>query len=225
MNISFYEPWELENRMEKEYDKIVKHYEKCLELHGDSHLGVDWPNLTDVETRYKVMLDMVFWKEKKNERTIDLLDFGCGASHLYEYLLKSGHQHIHYSGLDISEKFINLCKSKFPAVEYYCLDILDSNTSIRNFDYIVLNGVFTEKRELPFEEMLRYFQQMITKVMTICNKGIAFNVMSKHVDWEREDLFHLPFDVLGHFLCKHVTRNFIIRNDYGLYEYTVYVYK
>jgi len=49
--------------------------------------------------------------------------------------------------------------------------------------------------------------------------------MSKHVDWEREDLFHLPFDVLARFLTRMVTRNFVIRNDYGLYEYTTYVYR
>ena len=30
--------------------------------------------------------------------------------------------------------------------------------------------------------------------------GIAFNVMTKHVDWERDDLFHLPFDQLAEWL-------------------------
>jgi hypothetical protein len=48
--------------------------------------------------------------------------------------------------------------------------------------------------------------------------------MSKHVDWEREDLFHLPFDTLAAFLKQELSGNFVIRNDYGLYEYTTYVY-
>jgi hypothetical protein len=55
--------------------------------------------------------------------------------------------------------------------------------------------------------------------------GVAFNVMSTHVDWERDDLFHLPMDVLGSFLTKNLSRKFVIRSDYGLYEYTTYVYK
>jgi len=55
--------------------------------------------------------------------------------------------------------------------------------------------------------------------------GIAFNVMSKHVDWERDDLFHLPFDTLAEFLEEHLTRNYVFRNDYGLYEYTTYAYQ
>lgn len=54
---------------------------------------------------------------------------------------------------------------------------------------------------------------------------MAFNVMSKNVDWEREDLFHMPLDELSAFLTSSISRNFIIRNDYGLYEYTVYVYR
>jgi hypothetical protein len=37
-------------------------------------------------------------------------------------------------------------------------------------------------------------------------------------------LFHLPLDLLSNFLVKNISRNFIIRNDYGLFEYTVYVY-
>ena len=47
----------------------------------------------------------------------------------------------------------------------------------------------------------------------------------KQVDWEKDFLFHLPLDTLAFFLTKELTRNFIIRNDYGLYEYTVYLYK
>ena len=88
-----------------------------------------------------------------------------------------------------------------------------------------MNGVFTEKRGLTFDEMLAYFQRMLIAVFSKARLGIAFNVMSKHVDWERDDLFHLPFDTLARFLTASMTRNFVIRNDYGLYEYTTYVYR
>ena len=93
------------------------------------------------------------------------------------------------------------------------------------FDYIILNGVFTQKRDLTFDEMLVYFKSLIKIVFSKTRIGIAFNVMSKQVDWERDDLFHLPMDTLASFLTKDISRNFVIRNDYGLYEYTTYVYK
>ncbi len=87
------------------------------------------------------------------------------------------------------------------------------------------NGTFTEKRDLSQEEMMDFFTSVIKKLWNKCNKGIAFNLMSKHVDWERKDLFHVSLDELGWFLKNNLSRNFIIRNEYGLYEYTTYVYK
>ena len=203
------------------YMNIIRHYEDCLEKHGDSHLGVDWPNKEDADKRYGVMLDLI---KEKNE-PVSLLDFGCGAGHLYEYIRRNEIEGIEYSGLDISEKFIGLCKEKYPEVDLILADILTEPDAVRDFDYIVMNGVFTEKRELPYNEMLDYFKQLVKAVFSKARKGLAFNVMSKDVDWERDDLFHLSFDELSKFLTEEVNRNFVIRNDYGLYEYTVYIYK
>ncbi len=201
---------------------IISHYESCLKKYGDTHLGVGWPNKDDVYKRYKVMLDII--RSGKNLK-VSLLDLGCGASHLYEYIIKNNLNHIEYSGLDLSEKFVHLSRSKYPSVPYYCLDILDNRSRIPSFDYIVMNGVFTEKRSLSFDDMLDYLEKVVKKVFSKANMGIAFNLMSKHVEWEREDLFHVPFDTLAKFLTKDVSRNFAIMNDYGLYEYTTYVYK
>lgn len=210
------------NVIGKKYLNLVAHYEACLARYGDTYLGVDWPKKEDVDTRYQVMLEVI---KPLHDCEISLLDFGCGASHLYEYILRRNFRHIKYAGLDLSDKFIQLSKSKFPANDYYCVDILEESTDLPSFDYVVMNGIFTEKRELLFDEMLAYFKQMLKTIFEKTRMGLAFNVMSKQVDWEREDLFHLPLDTLAHFLTKELTRNFVIRNDYGLYEYTTYVYK
>lgn len=204
------------------YSKIVSHYEGCLEKYGDSHLGVDWPNRADAETRYQVMLDVI---RTPIQSSISLLDFGCGASHLYDYIQRNNLNHIAYHGLDISQKFIALSKQKYPVNPYYCLDLLQDDSNLPVFDFVVMNGVFTEKRELSFDQMFEYFKQMITQVFKHARIGIAFNVMSSHVDWERDDLFHLPMDVAADFLVKNISRDFVIRNDYRLYEYTIYVYR
>jgi len=206
----------------KKYMEIVAHYENCLAQHGDSHLGVDWPKQEDVETRYRVMLDVI---RGGQSNPVSVLDFGCGASHLYEYIQRKGLEHIEYAGLDISDKFIALCRKKFPSVPYYCVDILAGWDSVPDFDYVILNGVFTEKRSLSFAEMLAYFSDVVRRVYTKTKTGLVFNVMSSHVDWERDDLFHLPIDTTAAFLTKELSRDFVIRNDYGLYEYTTYVYR
>ncbi len=208
--------------MEKYYS-IIDHYETCLQKYGDSHKGIDWPNEEDMLTRYKVMLDIQKF-DPLSANKVSILDFGCGTAKLLEFINANNYPALEYSGLDISQKFIEVCVSKFPETKFYCTDILKNQLLIEPVDYIIMNGVFTEKRDLTFEEMYSYFTKTLGTLFPLCKKGIAFNAMSKAVDWEREDLFHLPLDLLTSFLCKKLSRNFIVRNDYGLYEYTTYVY-
>jgi len=202
------------------YLKLAEHYDKCLQKNGDNHLGVDWPNYEDTLVRHQIMYDVI--KDKNEELT--LLDFGCGLGHFFEWILNTQETCPFYSGLDINDSFYQKCREKYPFINFYHTDIL-KNDNIPNFDYIVCNGTFTEKRELSQNEMMSFFKSVLIKLWDKCNKGIAFNVMSKLVDWEREDLFHVSMDELGFFLKNNLSRNFIIRNDYKLYEYTIYVYK
>lgn len=208
------------------YIDIVKHYENCFEEYGDNNKGVDWPNQEDAQKRYQVMLDLIKYDTKnENKQGISLLDFGCGLGHLYEYILQNNYNYC-YEGLDLSSIFIEACKKKYPQVSFIQQDVLSEDWKTgKTWDYICINGVFTEKRNLSYSKMLDYFEKMIKTIYTKCNRGIAFNVMSKDVDWERRDLFHLPLNELSSFLTKELSRNFIIRNDYGLYEYTTYLYK
>ena len=203
------------------YSELIAHFEACLRAHGDNHRGVDWPNAGDARTRYRIMLDVI---RKKDLPPVWLLDLGCGASHLNQYLRDTRRTDIEYAGIDLSPDFIRLCRKKFPDRTFYCLDILDRASELPSFDYVVMNGLFTEKRSIAFDDMWNYVQAMLARAFEIASIGMAFNVMSKHVDWERSDLFHLPLDLLAEYLTHNLSRHFVIRNDYGLYEYTVYVY-
>jgi len=204
------------------YHSIIEHYEQCLAEHGDSHLGVDWPNAEDAETRYRVMLDLV--RPAPGPPTT-LLDFGCGAAHLYDYLARHNRTDLRYIGVDASAEFIGLSRRKFPLASFHCTDVLADDTPLPESDYIVMNGVLTEKRGLSFDEMFAYMSRLLPRVFEFARIGLAFNVMSHHVDWERDDLFHVPFDALAAFLKTNLSRHFMFRADYGLYEYTAYVYR
>ena len=216
----------------KAYLNPVKYLEECYDTFGDCSKGVHWPNEEDAKVRYKVMTDLIRFdllrreqpQAKAEEEEIRLLDFGCGLSHYYAYLEEEGRKNIRYTGVDISEKYVNASREKYPDNRYYCIDILEEEFPERN-DYTVVNGIFTFKNTAPFEEMFDFWKKCMTRLYALSDRGIAFNAMSKQVDWERDDLFHLPLDMAAEFLCKNLTRNFIIRNDYGLYEYTVYIFK
>ncbi len=196
-----------------EYKKIVEHYEKCYEQFGDTPKGVDWTKEEQVDLRYQTMLELINFREKSFNisKEVSLLDYGCGLSHLFEYIQNNHINYIDYTGLEISNKFFNESKKKFPMINYILGDILrDKNLLQTKYDYIVMNGVFTEKRDLVYIDMFEYFEKMITRIYSYCNKGIAFNVMSKQVDWEIDTLFHVPMDDMANFLTKKISRNFII---------------
>lgn len=219
------------------YRTIAKHYEECFKKNGDNYRGIDWPNQNDADKRYQVMLEIIDWFDCKirhrsflqdkleNIEKYSILDIGCGLGHLYEFCQTSFYD-IKYTGLDISEIFIRTCMKKYPDVDFICRDILKIEHAMsEKYDFVIMNGLFTEKLNLDYDEMWDFFTQMLKKAYEYCNKGMAFNVMSKDVDWERDDLFHVPLNQLSAWLTHALTRNFVIRYDYGLYEYTVYVLK
>lgn len=202
------------------YLALLRHYEACFAAHGDTAQGVDWPDAAGAQTRYRVMAEVA-----RGDETFDVLDLGCGAAHFLQYLRDRHERPFTYQGLDLSPAFVEFCRGKFPGVPFTCADILQDGVTLPSCDYVVMNGVFTEKRELRQEEMMDFTCRMLERAYQAARKGIAFNLMSKHVDWERDDLFHVPYDEVTRFVIARLSRHHVIRADYGLYEYTMYVYR
>lgn len=206
----------------KPYLELVGFCESLLDQYGpDSPSGVGWFR-GDANARYRTMLEVV----RPGPGPVTLLDFGCGSSHLYDFIGRQGRGDVSYSGLDLSPRFLELSRAKYPAVTYYDVDVLDpAAPPLPVFDYVVMNGIFTYKGTHSHAAMFDYLRTLVPRVFEIASIGIAFNVMSAQVEWTRDDLFHLPVDELLDFLSTDVSRHVVIRHDYGLYEYTAYVYR
>lgn len=208
------------------YHQIRTLVEDYFDRLGDNPRGMGWPNEPDAVRRYNVMLDVVRSSDRLHlSRPIRLLDLGCGTGHLLEHIQSSGRaQEFEYTGIDLSDRFIQIARDKFPDADFRLLDVLEEGVALEQFDYAVINGVFTSKCQMSFDEMWHFVQRIVAKLYQHTNFGVAVNMMSKQVDWERDDLFHLPLDTLAFFLCQKLSRHFVIRNDYGLYEFTAYIY-
>lgn len=204
------------------YRDIIAANEQYLALHGDTHAGVGWVNPTSLDARYKVMLDII---REPEPRSISLLDFGCGTSLLWEHIVRTGVSGVDYTGLDASEKFLAVSRQKYPGNRYIHADLMQAGVDIGAYDYAVLNGVFTSRVSLSHDAMKAYVTELLQRVFARVRKGVAFNVHTRHVDWTREDLFYMPFDETSELVVKALSRHFVIRHDYGLHEYTVYVYQ
>ena len=207
---------------DRQYMTIIRQSEAYLRNYGDSYSGIGRFKEEQALLSYQTMLDLT---HPNRDKEITLLDFGCGLSHFYAYIKESGLNNIRYHGLDISEEFLAVSRQKYPGNQYYQINVLEDDSKLPQFDYIIMNGIFTQKCDLSYDAMWEYFTALLSRVFNHSRIALAFNVHSKIVDWEREDLFHVPFDPLAKFLSNYLTRNFTIRHDYRLYEYTVYVYR
>lgn len=205
-----------------EYMTIIRQNEAYLDEYGDSFKGTGRFKVEQALRSYQTMLELI---RPNPTGEISLLDFGCGLSQFYQYMLDANVKNVRYTGLDISEKFLAVCRAKYPHNEYYSMDVLADDSGLPKFDYVIMNGIFTQKCDLSYDAMWDYFTRLVTRVYPHAEIALAFNVHSKIVDWERDDLFHVPFDPMAQFVAANLSRHFTIRHDYRLYEYTVYVYR
>lgn len=197
--------------------------EEDLIKYGDNFRGVGYTkSAAEASERYALMLGVI----RERDTPVTILDLGCGLGHLLDFIEShAGYRSLQYTGLDISSRYLDAARARHPQHEFILMDVLESDEQLRIFDYVVLNGVFNFRGPIERGDMLRYWQQLTTTAYRHCRLGMAFNVMSTLVDWERDDLFHLPFDAMAAFVAKHLSRHFVIRHDYQAYEYTTYVYR
>lgn len=202
------------------YRQITTCTESYFDREGDSPLGMGWPNVADAIRRYDVMLDVI----RDKAAPARVLDFGCGTGHLYKHIQDNTDFDIDYHGVDLSERFIQQASSRHPEANFTCGDVLQQPELIHDYDYVIVNGVFTSRVQMSFDQMLDFWKAIMKLLFGKAEHGLAFNAMSKQVDWERDDLFHLPLGTFAGFACSDLSRHFVIRNDYGLYEFAAYVY-
>ncbi len=206
------------------YTVLVDHYEQCFAEHGTTSKGVDWPNQTDLDKRYQVMLDL--FSHEPIDKPLKILDLGCGFGGLVEYLNRSKSKHsIIYTGSDLSETMIKSARALYPNHQFITQDILKNPLKEKSYDYVLMNGVLTEKQTLSWDQMRTFACHIIQAAFKIAQKGVAFNVMNYHVDWCRPDLFYWSYENLADFLHENCSKHISFRSDYGLYEFTTYLYK
>ena len=92
-------------------------------------------------------------------------------------------------------------------------------------DYVVCSGVFHVKDQVEPGEWRRFINAMLRRMFELAKVGIGFNLMTSYVDYEAPHLCYLPPADMLDFCVRHLSRRVVIRHEYPLWEYTVYVYR
>lgn len=202
-------------------EQLKQHYARTFRAYGATARGVDWRGDADLELRYGKMLDVI--PSDVSGAAPTLLDVGCGFGGLLDYAESRGIA-IEYTGLDVVPEMIEHARLARPSAEFYCEDVFAWNAG-RTFDFVVCNGILTQKLTASIREMDRFAQSLVRRMFDLASSGIVFNVMTTKVDYTKENLYHRdPVELLAWCLAE-ITPMVRIDHAYPLFEYCVYLYR
>jgi SAM-dependent methyltransferase len=198
-----------------------EHYSEKFSLHGPSSEGVDWgADEARMFLRYDKML-RVADSLAGNKRS--LLDVGCGYGGLQRFAI-SKNIALNYTGIDVAGNMIEWAGANLPSGLFIHGDFLDYRFD-REFDYVVCNGVLTQKLETAGLEMDEFAHRLIRQMFSICTIGIAFNVMTTKVNYYSNNLYYRNPAELFSWCLSEISPHLKLDHSYPLYEYTIYLYR
>jgi SAM-dependent methyltransferase len=205
---------------------LKQHYSTTFAEHGATARGVDWGRDADVALRYDKMLAVL---ETANvdggeaRSRASLLDVGCGYGGLFAHASERQIR-LDYTGIDVVSEMIEHATTNLPNAHFVCRDVFEETLG-EQFDYVVCNGILTQKLTTSIREMDVYAQAMIKRMFELCRRGIAFNLMTNKVNFTVENLYYRsPVELLAYCLAD-ITDRVRLDHSYKLYEYTFYLYR
>lgn len=195
---------------------------------GPSPQGLWWPNAADLALRYEVFMAPLL--AAAGGARLSLLDFGCGAGFLPDWLEANGLlDRVDYTGLDISAPVLAEARARRPGLRFLQADILAGGVPPAAdggaHDAVVACGIFTCRFANGHAEMQAYAEASLAALWGATRRCLVFNAMSKHVDWERDDLFHWGVDEVMRFCRARLARHVEMRSAYGLWECSFHVWR
>lgn len=193
-------------------NRIREHYRSLLAKHGDSAEAAQYSSRESQERRFRQLVRI------GDLRDMRLLDFGSGSGHLATYLNAQGIE-VRYTGVDIVPELLEVGRAKHPAHRFGQL----ADFAGERFDYVLVSGVYNNRRG----DNRRFWQQSVRELFALCDRGLAFNMMSKYVDYENPGLFYEQPEKAFAFVKKELTpytnlvHDYLVKDDSIPFEFCI----
>lgn len=200
--------------------EIIKRYTDRYERYGGTVETLASGSDAHQAIRYGVLSDV----DDLNGQLV--LDVGCGFGGFYDYATDNNMQTGCYTGIDIVPALIAEGRRRYPfhppdpKILFHELGILGYPDEIK-YDYVVSSQAFNNR--LTYSDNWEVMKAVLTKCYGLAKKGTAIDMMSTHVDSREDHLYY--FDPCAVFeFCKTLTKRVVIRHDYPLFEFCIYMY-
>jgi len=217
--------------MDKITQLLKDYHRKVFSEHGATAKGVDWNDEFEVLLRYDKMLKVVEMDFYDGPDKPSLLDVGCGWGGMEKRALDLVLP-VDITGIDVVEEMILHARREFPGFTFETADVFAMEET-EAYDFVVCNGILTQKHDVSIPEMERFAKHLISKMFSLCRYGIAFNMMSTRVNYTVGNLFYQNPLELFTWLLNEISPRVILDHGYSslasgrgkYYDFTVYVYK
>lgn len=170
----------------KKLKKIKAYYENNIAKGLPEYGILGWESEEAQRLRFDVLLDNVKLDGKR------LLDVGCGTGNLLEYI-NSKEIHVHYTGVDILEKMVEIAKGKRLDADFRRLDIFKDNVfDPDSFDIIYASGIFN----LNLGNNREFLANALKLFFSLSCGSVVFNLLH-YASPDREEKYYYfhPDDV------------------------------
>jgi Methyltransferase domain len=196
---------------------VAGYYSRAVSRHGATHCGVDWSSRRSQELRFDTLLEGIDWSTKPT-----LLDYGCGWGALAGHLDRLGVE-CRYVGYDIAQRMIDV--ARVTCGEWVDRRFTADPRELEPADHVVASGLFNVKLDIPRGAWSRYVYETIADLGALTRRRLAFNMLPpvSSPELQREDLHYADPDVVVRYSAAAVGGTVALREDYGLWEFTVIV--
>jgi hypothetical protein len=209
---------ELQNHILNVKNEYENH---LLKYDINSPEAVHGSDMKKFNLRFEILTEIADLKNKK------VLDFGCGNALLMDFL-EQNNINCDYYGWDISDKMIKIAKIRHPHGKFDIVDLNSDDLSnfVNFFDFIIISGVFNGIWDDKPESIHKnWVKETLSILWSLCKNGISVNFLTEYVDWEEKGLYYCRLDDIIPFINKNLSKSFVIKHNYNLFEFTVYIFK
>lgn len=193
--------------------RIIERYDARLSEHGTQFSAL----ASGTEERRAVRFQVL--SEVGISSGDSVLDLGCGFGDFAAFLTDRGID-ADYTGYDINPKLIEEAERRYPGRRFEVRDVLEE--SFPQFDYVVSSSCFNLCR--LDEDNYGFVERILSTSYEHARKGVSIDFLTSYVDYPSMEGFHYePERVFA--MAKKLTKRVLLRHDYPLFEFNVYLYR
>lgn len=199
--------------------RVSAYYSAKVREFGATPRGADWKDRQSQDTRFEQLA-----KVTRGARTGSLAELGCGWGAFADWARTHAYE-LDYTGYDISDDMLAAANARFKGVPR--VTFRHGARPTGTADFVIASGIFNVRFDISDAAWLAYVDRTIDEMAASARRAFAFNCLTGFSDTDRKEarLFYpYPGEMFDRSMRRH-GRHGALLQDYGLYEFTILIWK